>query len=160
MKNLNDLLKILLENNTEFVAIGGFAAVLHGSSQVTKALDICTSITPEQISKFRETLKDLNPKHRMTPKKLSFLDYPEELSDIKNLYLQTDLGIVDIIGNVIGIGEYEEVAKNAVTIELFGKKCKVISIKDLISSKEKMDREKDKTTIKEMKAVLATHKNR
>ncbi len=33
MENLNNLLKQLLESKIDFVLIGGYAAVLHGSSQ-------------------------------------------------------------------------------------------------------------------------------
>lgn len=40
MENLNHLLKRLLESKIEFVLIGGYAAVLHGSSQVTQDIDI------------------------------------------------------------------------------------------------------------------------
>lgn len=40
-KNLNLLLKALLEADLEFVLIGGYAAVVHGSSQVTRDLDLC-----------------------------------------------------------------------------------------------------------------------
>ena len=68
MRNLKELLKILLENNIDFVLIGGFAAVVHGSTLVTQDLDICTAITNDNVSKLRNALKNLNPRHRMNPK--------------------------------------------------------------------------------------------
>lgn len=36
MKNLNDLLKRLLNHKIDIVLIGGFAGVVHGSTQVTQ----------------------------------------------------------------------------------------------------------------------------
>lgn len=51
MKNLNNLLKLLLENKIEFVIVGGFAAVTYGSSVVTKDLDVCAPMTPGQLQK-------------------------------------------------------------------------------------------------------------
>lgn len=38
MQDLNQLLKSLLSHKLDFLVIGGFAAVVHGSSHVTKDL--------------------------------------------------------------------------------------------------------------------------
>jgi len=59
MKSLNNLLHILLENEIDFVLIGGFAGVVHGSTQVTRDLDICAVLSLEGIRKLRECLKNL-----------------------------------------------------------------------------------------------------
>ena len=67
MQDLNLLLKTLLEHDLDFFIIGGFAAVVHGSSHVTKDLDISMLMTEENILQLREALKDLNPHHRMNP---------------------------------------------------------------------------------------------
>ncbi|MGK5086005.1 hypothetical protein WDW86_00460 [Bdellovibrionota bacterium FG-2] len=72
--------------------VGGFAGVLHGSAMVTQDLDLCLLLTPQNIEKLRSILKDIHPTHRMTPKKLSFSNIPEDISKVNNLYLQTDLG--------------------------------------------------------------------
>jgi len=42
--DLNKLLQILIENQLDFVIIGGFAGVLHGSTMVTRDLDLCMSM--------------------------------------------------------------------------------------------------------------------
>jgi hypothetical protein len=91
VNNLNNLLSLLLENKIEFVLIGGFAGVVHGSTQVTRDLDICALITPAQVEKLRAVLKDLHPRHRMNPVfKPSFLTEPKELGELKNIHLETD----------------------------------------------------------------------
>ena len=87
--------------------IGGFAGVLYGSSLVTRDLDICAVLTSENVEKLREALKDLNPCHRMTPQRLSFLRLPPAGEKVNNLYLRTDWGIVDILSSVAGIGDLE-----------------------------------------------------
>lgn len=58
-KNLNLLLKALLEADLEFVLIGGYAAVVHGSSQVTRDLDLCAVLSPSNIEKLRHCLDRL-----------------------------------------------------------------------------------------------------
>lgn len=65
--DLNELLKLLLRDQFDFILIGGFAGVVHGSSQVTRDLDIAMLLTPEQIEKLRTSLKDIHPRHRMNP---------------------------------------------------------------------------------------------
>ncbi len=80
MRNLNSLLRILLQHDIEFILIGGYASVLHGSTYVTRDLDICGIISSDQIEKLRIALKDLHPRHRMNPNfKPSFLEEPKEL---------------------------------------------------------------------------------
>ncbi len=158
MKNLNNLLTVLLENNIDFVLIGGYAGALYGSSLVTKDIDICMDLSPENIAKLRSILKNHHPVHRMTPKKLSFLVHPENLQDVKNLYLSSDLGPLDIISDVIGVGDFKKVKANAVAIQLFGHVCNVISMEDLILTKKSMDRDKDKLAVKELESIIKKKK--
>jgi len=153
MSNLNDVLKLLLENEIEFVLVGGLAGVLHGSSLVTKDVDICALLKPENIQRLRKVLAPYNPKHRMTPQRLSFLDVPDDISNMNNLYLETDLGVLDILTEIKGVGPFARVASKAVTISLFGMDCKVISVDDLISSKNEMGRDKDIAAIKELRVI-------
>lgn len=153
MQPIGNLIQILLDHQIEFVIVGGMAAVLHGSSQVTQDLDVCAPLDVPHIEKLRECLAPFHPTHRMTPKKLSFLEFPEDISNIKNLYLQTDKGIIDVLGQISGVGDYSRVARLAVQVGVFGAKCQVISIDDLILAKQFMARPKDLATIKELKVV-------
>lgn len=155
MKSLHLLLQRFADAGLEFVVVGGFAGVLHGSSYVTDDLDICAVMSPETIAKLRATLADLKPVHRMTPKRLSFLEHPPAGQPLANVYLETEAGVVDILGSVLGIGDYQALARNAVEIPLFGRRCRVISLEDLIKTKEAMGREKDLLTAKELRAIAA-----
>jgi predicted nucleotidyltransferase len=153
MLSLGDLLQKLIDAEIDFVLIGGYAGVVHGSTMVTRDLDICALVNPEQIEKLRKCLKEFHPTHRMTPKRLSFLDFPEETKDVRNIYLETDLGVLDVISEVTGVGDFPRLISKAIEIELHGKKCKVISIEDLIVAKEAMGRDKDKAIVKELKVI-------
>ncbi len=153
MNNLGNLLKYLLEHEIDFVLIGGFAGIVHGSSVVTKDLDICAPLSPEHIAKLRKSLASLHPKHRMTPQKLSFLEIPLGKEALNNVYLETDLGILDILTEVKGVGSFTELVKRAQEIILFGYPCKVISIDDLITAKKAMGRDKDKLTLRELELI-------
>jgi predicted nucleotidyltransferase len=158
MKSLHVLLQRFADAGLEFVVVGGFAGVLHGSSYVTDDLDICAVMSPETIAKLRMILADLKPVHRMTPQKLSFLEHPPVGQPLANIYLETDAGVLDVLGNVLGIGDYQALARHAIEIPLFGRRCRVISLEDLIKAKEAMGREKDLLTAKELRAIAAKRK--
>lgn len=153
MNSLSQLLRRLTDSGVDFVIVGGFAGVLHGSSLVTRDLDICAVLTPENVDRLRETLKDLNPHHRMTHQRLSFLQVPRPGEIVSNLYLQTDWGIVDILSSVLGLGDFEALKANAEWIEIGGKRCRLLSLPDLILAKEAMGRERDLLAVKELRAI-------
>ena len=76
MQSLHRRLERFADANLEYVVVGGYAGVLHGSSLVTNDLDICAVLSPENVQKLRSVLADLHPMHRMTHRKLSFRDHP------------------------------------------------------------------------------------
>jgi predicted nucleotidyltransferase len=153
VKTLSHLLQRLAESGVDFVVVGGFAGVLHGSALVTRDLDICAVLTTENIERLRASLKDLNPLHRMTPQRLSFLTIPPVGEPVNNLYLETDWGVVDIMSSIPGIGGFERLKQTAEWFEIGGKKCRLISLPDLVQAKEAMGREKDLLAAKELRAI-------
>lgn len=153
MVQLNQLIERLCDADIEFVIVGGFAGVLHGSTLVTRDLDVCTVLSPENITKLRETFRDLQPKHRFTTQKFSFLDNPEPGVALNNRYLETDLGPVDLLGSIKGVGEFEAVRAESIEIELFGRSCRVLSVEGLIRAKQAIGRDKDLIAVKELRAI-------
>jgi len=158
MQSFSQLLGRLADAGLEFVIVGGFAAVSHGSAYVTKDVDICVVLSEENITRLRVALKDLKPWHRMLPQKLSFLEEPPLGQAVQNLYLQTDLGMVDILSSVLGLGDFARLKQKAELLEVDGRKFHVISLEDLIVAKEAMGREKDMLTVKELRAIAAKRK--
>lgn len=155
--NLRALLERLLIHQVDFVLAGGLACVVHGSPLVTQDIDICVAINEREIKKLREALKDLSPKHRMNPSfKPSFLEYPPSLEGVNNIYLETDLGVLDIMSELKPVGSFERVVQSAIEVPLFGYKCKVIGLADLIRIKESMTRPKDKETLRYLREMICS----
>lgn len=154
------LINKLIESEVDFVLIGGLAASAYGSTYVTYDLDVCALLTPENIQKLRSSLVDIHPQHRMMIPKKSFMEIPDDLGGINNLYLSTDAGVLDLISNVIGIGDFSEVSKSAVEISVFGNKCKIISLDDLIKCKKTLKRPKDLLVAAELEAIRKKNQNK
>lgn len=155
MQDFNRLLQRLADAGIEFVIVGGFAAVTHGSSYVTRDLDICAVLTPENVEKLRRTLADWHPRHRLTPQRLSFLEHPAPGQPLQNLYLQTDVGVVDILSSILGVGDFARLRAQSEEIEVGDWRYQLMSLDDLIRSKEALGREKDLLTAKELRAIAA-----
>jgi hypothetical protein len=157
---LNQLLQRLCDADIEFIVVGGFAGMLHGSSLVTRDLDVCAILTTGNVEKLRHAFRDLHPVHRLTPQRLSFLDNPAPGVGVENLYLQTDLGGVDLLTSITGVGDYAQIVTRSLEIELFGRRCRIMSIEDLIRAKEALNREKDRLAVKELRAIAAKRRQR
>ena len=153
-QNFDQLLHRLADSDLDFVIIGGFAAVSHGSSLMTRDLDICTVLTDVTIEKLRALFADWHPKHRMTPQKLSFLEFPKA-GPVQSLYLETDYGIIDILSSVLGVAHFHRLRRSAEVLEIKGRTYPVISLEDLIAAKEACGREKDLLAAKELRAIAA-----
>ena len=155
MQDFSQLLQRLADVGLEFVIVGGYAAITYGSSYLTRDVDICTALTEENVAKLRQALRDWNPKHRLTHKRLSFLDFPPPGQSLNNLYLQTDMGVIDILSSILGVGDFAELKSRAEELEVDGKRHLVISLEDLIRAKEALGREKDLLMAKELRAIAS-----
>jgi predicted nucleotidyltransferase len=153
VSDLQRLLQRLDDAGIEFVLVGGYAAMLHGSSLLTRDVDVCAVLTPDTIERLRDAFREMHPVHRLSSPKQSFLDVPESGATLENLYLDTDLGTLDLLSRITGVGDYARVARDAVEVELFGQRVRAISLDDLIAAKEALGRDKDLIAAKELRAI-------
>ena len=98
-------------------------------------------------------MKDLHPFHRLAANKL-----PLELSDdlcgrLRNLYLQTDLGKLDCLSEVMGVGDYEDTLKHSMVYKLSYGEFRILEIDALIAAKEAVGRERDLAAVKQLRAI-------
>lgn len=152
MQNLAELIRRLIEAQVEFVLVGGFAALSHGVMRSTRDVDICCRFSDANLMRIQKAFADLHPVH-FPRTELPLELTPDFCAHLKNLYLKTDLGRVDCLSEVLGVGDFDEVLKNSVELELPAGKCRVIDIDALIRAKEAMNRDHDRITVKELKEI-------
>ncbi len=154
MKNdFLEILKRLTENEVSFVIIGGFAATVYGCTLVTQDIDICCDFSPANLLQLQKALAGLHPVHRMTPNRKPLELTTDNIKGLKNLYLATDLGTLDCIGFVEGIGDFEQVVKVSRKIETDGLTLNTLTIDALIGAKEAMRRPRDRQAVIQLKAI-------
>ena len=64
MLELEKILKALTATDVEFIVVGGVAATVHGSAQVTYDLDICYERKPENLRRLVQALHPFHPRLR------------------------------------------------------------------------------------------------
>jgi hypothetical protein len=153
MASTLDLLTRLIRDEVDFVVVGGVAGVLHGSSLVTQDIDVCAPLTDGNLARIISALRDLSPRFRMTPERRPLPEDTAGLSGYKNLYLATDWGQIDILSEITGVGDYQEVARRAVSVSIGGAECRVMDLDTLIRAKKALNLPKDRQAILELEAI-------
>jgi predicted nucleotidyltransferase len=143
----------LLAQRVDFVIIGGVALVLHGSARVTRDLDLCYERSPRNLAAMERALAPFRPRLRGAPADLPFqLDAPTLQAGL-NFTLETDAGEVDLLGEVTGVGGYAEVARDAVEIDLYGNRVRVMSLDTLERAKRATGRRRDLLDLAEIRLI-------
>jgi predicted nucleotidyltransferase len=155
-----DILKRLNDNAVEFVVIGGVAATLHGSPRSTYDIDVCAVLSEPNLSKILSMLRGINPRFRMRPDKMPMPDDAERLRGFNNLNLDTDLGTIDFLTEVSGVGVYADALRQSVEMDVDGITCRVLSIDALIEAKRAANRTKDRVVLHELEAIRERRKLR
>lgn len=156
------ILKRLSEHGVEYVLVGGFAAMGHGCMIVTQDMDICAPLVRPNLDKIVGALGDLHPHFRFRPnsQKLPLYDDPARLVGFKNIYLTTDWGILDILGEMEGIATYLDLASKSVEVNFGEFKCQMIDLDTLIAVKRAVGRQKDLFHLKQLEAVRKKKEDR
>src|SRR5262245_60016496 len=97
---LQELLERLHSHGVKFIVVGGVAAWLNGSTLATKDLDVCCRMTEENMLRFIEAIRPLNPIIRGDPRKLKPPLDPKQLVRFNMLIMETTLGYFDLVPEV------------------------------------------------------------
>ncbi len=148
-----NLLERLKKAGVDFVVVGGFAGVVHGCTYVTQDIDICCDLSSDNLNAIREAVRDLHPVHRMSPNRKAFEVNEQNYEQFKNLYLDTDIGQLDCMSFIDGLGDFGEVKRESEIHEIEKTQLSVLSLDALIRAKKAMDRPKDTEAILQLEAI-------
>jgi len=153
MNKFEATLKLLADSNVKFVVIGGYAAMLQGSVILTRDLDICYERSAENLTRLASALSSIHPQLRGISGDFPFSLDSRTLAQGMNFTLQTDLVDLDLLGEISGVGQFPDVVRDAVQVELYGLTYLVASLDSLIKSKRAANRPKDKNALPELEAL-------
>lgn len=159
MTDFAALLRVLVASDVEFVIVGGLAATIHGASRLTQDVDIVYKRSPDNLERLAKALAPYAPYLRGAPPNLPFEWSVATLRNGLNFTLTTDLGAIDLLGEITGGGSYDDLIAHSSTVTLFGYSCKCLNLPWLIRTKRAAGRPKDLEVIAELEA-LAEESNR
>lgn len=154
MTDFESLLRLLALAQVEFIIVGGAAATVHGSSKLTQDLDVVYRRSSENLRRLAEALAPRHPYLRGAPPGLPFRLDPETLGRGLNFTLTTDLGDIDLLGEIAGGGTFEALLEHARLIDIYGTRCYILGLERLIEVKRAAGRPKDLEAIAELERIL------
>lgn len=153
MTRLADFLRTLGAEGVEFILAGEVAAAAHGSARVTQLVDVVYSRESGNLRNLVAALKPLNPYLRGAPPGLPFRFDFETLYAGFNFTLTTDLGWIDLLGEIAGGGRYQDLVGHAITVAAFGVHCRVQDLESLIRTNRAAGRPRDLEAIAELELL-------
>lgn len=150
------IIACLHRHDVRYVLIGGLAAILHGSPQVTFDADICPARDQENLEKLAEALREMNARVRApdVPDGLPFACDVAFLSSVEILNLVTAHGELDLSFQPSGTAGYADLVQKAQAIGIGGHVAQVAALEDVIRSKEAAGRPKDHAALPLLRQLL------
>lgn len=154
MTDFRALVHLLVKGRVEFIIVGGAAATAHGSARLTEDLDIVYRRTRDNVMRLVKVLAPHAPYLRGAPAGLPFEWSERTVWNGLNFTLTTALGALDILGEIIGGGDYDELLPHCIQLKLAGVECLCLNLERLIYVKRAAGRPKDFEVIAELEAIL------
>jgi len=158
--NFSELLPLLLRHEVHFIVVGGGAAIAHGSARLTSDVDVLYARDPENIHNLAVALQGHQPYLRGAPPGLPFRWDEETIKAGLNFTLTTRAGDLDLLGEITGAGSYEALLPFSEELEVFGVRCRFVTLEGLIQLKRAAGRPKDLEIIAELQALLEERQRR
>jgi hypothetical protein len=157
---LTEILRGLHDARVECVIVGGVAANLLGSPRITADVDICYDPAPENRERLASLLAGWHAYLRGVEAGLPFTMDGRMLRDCPVMTLVTDLGDLDVMDRVAGLGEYPAVMAASAEHYLQGIHLRVSTIDALIAAKRATGRRRDKQDLIELEALREERRRR
>ena len=154
MTDFNALIRLLTDNDVEFIIVGGAAATAHGSARLTFDLDVVYNRSNENIARIVKALQPIQPYLRGAPPGLPFDWSDRTIKNGLNFILVTTLGALDLLGEIVGGGRYEQLLPETIEIKLGGVECLCLGLERLIAVKRAAGRPKDLEVVAELQQIM------
>jgi hypothetical protein len=119
------------------------ALIARGVQRATEDLDIAYARDRENLSRLAKALEPLHPRLRGVPPELPFVLDEASLRSGLNFTLDTDLGPLDLFGEVPGLGSFEHVDAASSMLDIGGTQLLALTLDGLERAKRAAGRPKD-----------------
>jgi hypothetical protein len=120
-------------------------------------LDLCYDPAPENAERLATLLRDWRAYPRGVEPGMPFSMDASLLRATPVMTLATDLGPVDLMDKVTGIGGFEAVLRKSVAVDARGIEFRALNLPALVAAKRASRRPRDLQQLPELEALLALH---
>ena len=151
---LLETLRKLEASQSQFILVGGLAAVLNGAPIQTYDIDLVYSRTPENIQRLLAVLESLDAIFRIQPDR-RLRPNASHLSGKGHLNLLTSSGPLDLLATIGADLGYEELLPHSSEMEIgAGIRILVLELETIIALKEELAGEKDMAVLPILRRTL------
>lgn len=154
MTDFKSIIQLFSDAGVECVIVGGLAATIHGSARLTQDIDLVYARTDANIRRLVAALKPHSPYLRGAPRGLPFEWNEVTVKRGLNFTLTSDIGDIDLFGEIVGGGDYQALLPHTQTVELFGRPCRCLDLPGLIRAKRAAGRPRDLDALAELETLL------
>jgi len=154
MTDFKTVVRVLAEGGVDFIIVGGLAGVIHGAARLTFDVDVVYGRSSENVRRLVLALMPYHPYLRGAPRGLPFRWDAATIERGLNFTLTSDIGDVDLLGEIVGGGSFEALLPHSVTLQVYGVDCRCLGLEALIQAKRAAGRPKDLEAIAELEALL------
>lgn len=153
------ILAALAKARVRYVLIGGMAVILHGDVGITTDVDITPAFDHGNLGRLATALRSLDAHIRAegSPQGLPFdcsAAFLENVGPGGILSLTSCAGDIDVTFTPSGTRGYDDLKRDAMTLEIGDISVAVASLADVIRSKAAANREKDRMALPRLRQLL------
>ena len=152
------ILVALAAEEVRYLVVGGMAVIEYGGASFTQDLDLCYERSDGNLRRLANVLVTLKAALRGAPPGLPFKPDAPTLKAGLNFTLTTEAGDLDILGELEGVGGYEDLAARATRAAIYGVRVRVIGQEDLIRATKAAGRPKVKLHLLELEELKKLRK--
>ena len=153
MTDFARLIQLLADGGVEHILVGGVAATIHGSTRLTRDVDVVYRRSDANISRIVTALAPHHPYLCGAPKGLPFQWEIATVSRGLNFTLTTALGDLDLLGEVTGGGGYDQLLPHTELVTIFDRQVRCLTLDWLIKVKRAAGRPRDYETVAELEVI-------
>ncbi len=155
----DEVLRVLTQNEVEFIVVGGIAAILQGSPLTTDDIDVVYSSTEENLPRLARALAKLEAQY-LDPAGRRLEPNTSRLASMKVHLLSTKCGRVDVLRTVGNNLAYQDLVGQSRVFQVEEFSVQVLNLETIIATKEHANRPKDRSHLLFLRQLLTEIKRR
>jgi len=150
----DEVLRVFIRNEVDFIVVGGIAAIFQGSPLATKDMDVVYLSSEKNNFRLAKALGELEA-YYFDPAGRQIEPDASRLAALKVHFLKTRCGRVNVLRTVGKDLAFHDLVGKTRVLEVEELRMRVLDLETIIETKEHADRPKDRYQLLSLRQLLA-----